>query len=69
MGKAFIVPSYLGSPQPKKLADYAGPAHTAIEANGGWFIVCGLPAYTFDGISERMIFIESASVKQAMAAY
>ena len=41
MGKAFIVSSYLGSPQPERLAEYADPARTAIEANGGRFIVRG----------------------------
>ena len=41
MDKAFIVPSYLGSPQPGKPAEYGDPARTAIEANGGRFIVCG----------------------------
>ena len=41
MGKAFIVSSYLKKPQPERLAEYAGPVRTAIEANGGRFIVCG----------------------------
>ena len=70
MGKAFIISSYLGSPQPERLAEYADPARTAIEANGGRFIVRGLPAHTYeDGLSERTIIIEFASVEQAMAAY
>ena len=70
MGKAFVVPSYLGSPQPYRLAEYADPARTAIEVNGGRFIVCGLPARTCeDGPSERTIIIEFASVEQEMAAY
>ena len=46
MGKAFIVSSYRGSPQPERLAEYAGPARKAFEANGGRFIVRGLPALT-----------------------
>lgn len=46
MGKAFIVSSYRGSPQLERLAEYADPARTAIEANGGRFIVRGLPAHT-----------------------
>ena len=58
MGKAFIVPSYLESPQPEKLAEYAGPARTAIEVNGGRFIVLRLPAQTYkDGLSERTILL------------
>ena len=70
MGKAFIVSSYRGSPQPERLAEYAAPARTAIEANGGRFIVRGLPAHTYeDGLSERTIIIEFESVEQAMAAY
>ena len=70
MGKAFIISSYLGSPQPERLAEYAGPARKAIEVNGGRFIVRGLPAHTYeDGLRERTIIIEFASVEQAMAAY
>ena len=70
MDKAFIVPSYLESPQPEKLAEYAGPARTAIEVNGGKSIVCGLPARTCEyGLSERTIIIEFASVEKEMAAY
>ena len=70
MGKAFILPSYLGSPQPERLAEYAGSARTAIEANGGRFIVRCLSAHTYeDGLSERTIIVEFASVEQAMAAY
>ena len=66
MGKAFIVSSYRGSPQPERLAEYAGPARKAFEANGGRFIVRGLPAHTYeDGLSERTIIIEFASVEQA----
>ena len=70
MGKAFIVSSYRGSPQPERLGEYAGPALKAFEANGGRFIVRGLPAHTYeDGLSERTIIIEFGSVEQAMAAY
>ena len=70
MGKAFIVSSYRGSPQPERLTEYAGPARKAFEANGGRFIVSGLPAHTYeDGLSERTIIIEFASVEKAMAAY
>ena len=70
MGKAFIISSYLGSPEPEKLAEYAGPARAAIEANGGRFIVRGMPAHIYeDGRSERTIVIEFSSVEQAMGAY
>ena len=70
MGKAFIGSSYLGSPQPERLAEYANLARTAIEVNGGRFIVHGLPAQTHeDGLSERTIIIQFASVDRAMAAY
>ena len=70
MGKAFIVPPYLRSPQPERFAEYAGPARTAIEANGGRFVVRGLSAHTYEnGLSERAIIIEFASVEQVMAAY
>ena len=69
MGKAFIISSYLGSPQPERLAEYADPARTAIEANGGRFIVRGLFAHIYeDGLSERTIITEFASFEQAMAA-
>ena len=70
MGKAFIVSSYRGSPQPERLAEYAGPARKAFEANGGRFIVRSLPVHTYeDGLSKRTIIIEFASVEKAMAAY
>ena len=70
MGKAFIVSSYHESPQPERLAKYAGPARIASEANGGQFIVRGLSAHIYeDGLGERMIISEFVSVEQAMAAY
>ena len=66
MDKAFIVPSYLGSPQPERFAEYAGPARTAIKANGGQFIVRGPSAHIYeDGLSERTIIVEFVSVEQA----
>ena len=66
MGKAFMVSLYFGLTQPDRLAEYADPVRTAIEANGGRFIVCGQPAHTYeDGLSERTIIIEFASVEQA----
>ena len=69
MGKAFIVSSYHESPQPERPAEYGGPARKAIEANGGRLIVRGLFAQIYeDGLSERTIIIEFASVEQAMAA-
>ena len=70
MDSASIVPSYLGSPKPERLAEYADPARKAIVVNGGRFIVCSLSARTCeDGPSERTIIIEFASVEQKMAAY
>ena len=70
MGKAFIISSYLGSPEPERLAEYANPSRKAIESNGGRFIVRGMPAHTYEeGRNERTIIIEFASVKEAMAAY
>ena len=70
MGKAFIVLSYLRSPQPERLVEYAGPARTAIEANGGRFIVRGLPVNTYkDSLNKHIIIIEIATVEQIMAAY
>ena len=69
MGKAFIVSSYHESPQLESLAEYGGPARKAIEANGGRLIVRGFFAQIYeDGLSERTIVIEFASVEQAMAA-
>ena len=69
MGKAFIFSSYHGSPQLERLAEYGGPARKAIEANGGRLIARGLFAQIYkDGLSERTIIIEFASVEQAIAA-
>ena len=65
MGKAFIVSSYRGSPQPERLAEYAGPARKAFEANGGRFIVRGLPAHTYeDGLSEARLLLNSRVLKR-----
>ena len=70
MGAAFIISLYIGSPKPESLDEYAGPAREAFEANGGQFLLRGLPAHTYeDGLSERTIIIEFASVEEAMAAY
>ena len=70
MGKAFIVSSYHDSPQLERLAKYADPARTAIEAKGSRFFLRGLPAHTYeDGLSERTIIIEFASFELAMATY
>ena len=70
MGIAFICSSYLGSPQPERLATYAHPVRTAIEAKGGQFNARRLPAQTYEGgLSERTIIIEFASIKQMIAAY
>ena len=70
MGKAFIVSSCLGSPQPERPAEYAGPARTAIEANDVRFMFCGLPAHIYeDGLSERRILVEFVIVEQVMAAW
>jgi len=70
MGKAFIVYSFLGSPQPERLAEYAGLARKAVEANSGRFIVRGLPAQTYeDSLSECTIIIEFVSFEKTMAAY
>ena len=69
MGKAFIVSSHLKKPQPERFAEYADLVRTAIEANGGRFIVRGLFAHIYeDSFSERTIITEFASVEQAMAA-
>ena len=52
-----------------RLAEYVGLARKAIEANGGRLIVRGLFAQSYkDGLSERTIIIEFASVEQAIAA-
>ena len=70
MARAFIISSYLGQPAAENLAEYAGPARKAIEANGGRFIVRGMPVHTYEqGRAERTIVIAFDSVEQAMAAY
>ena len=70
IGAAFIIPLYLGSPEPERLDEYADPARTAIEAKSGRFIVCGLPAHTYkNGLSENTIIIQFPSVEKAMATY
>ena len=67
MEKSFIISSYLGSPEPERLAEYADSARAVIEGNGGRFAIRGKPTHTYqDGRNEGTIV---SSAEQAVAAY
>jgi uncharacterized protein (DUF1330 family) len=70
MAKAYWITCYRSVRDPQALAAYAKLAGPAIEAGGGRFLVRGLPARVYEnGISERTIVIEFASLAQALATH
>jgi uncharacterized protein (DUF1330 family) len=70
MAKAYWITCYRKITHPEKLAAYAKIAGPAIEAGGGRFIARAAAAQVYeDGIAERTVIIEFASVAQAVAVY
>jgi uncharacterized protein (DUF1330 family) len=70
MAKAYWITLYRSVRDPQALAAYARLAGPAIEAGGGRFLVRGLPARVYEnGISDRTIVIEFASLAQALATH
>ena len=70
MAKAYWIACYREISDPDKLAAYAGPARSAIEAGGGRILARGVAAQAFeDGKLERTVLIEFDSVDQAIAVH
>lgn len=66
MAKAYWINTYRSINDPAKLAAYASIAGPVIEAAGGTFLACGLPAQAYElGIIECTTLIESESVGAA----
>jgi len=69
MGKAFKIATFLSFSEPERLAEYAGPSRTSIEANGSRLMVRGLSPHGYEnGRSERANIIEFFNVGQVMGA-
>jgi len=70
MAKAYWITTYRAVHDPQALAAYARLALPALTAAGGRFLVRGLPARTYEnGLNERTVVIEFASVAAAIAAH
>ena len=70
MAKAYWITAYHSISNPDALAAYAKLAAPASTAAGGRFLARGLPAKTMEqGLMQRTVLIEFASVEQAVAAY
>lgn len=70
MPKAYMVVTYRSISNPDALAAYAKIAGPAVHAQGGKFLVRGMPVKVYEqGIKERTVVTEFPSVAQAIAAY
>jgi uncharacterized protein (DUF1330 family) len=70
MAKAYWVVTYRKIKNQDKLAAYAKLAGPAIQAQGGKFIVRGMPSKTLEaGLNERTVVSEWESLDKAVAAY
>lgn len=70
MAKAYMVVTYRSLSDPAALDAYAKLAGPAVQAQGGRFLVRGMPAKTYEaGMKERTVVVEFDSVEKAMAAY
>ena len=70
MPKGYWITTYRAINNADKLAAYAKLAGPAIEQFGGRYLVRGNPAKTFEnGLMQRIVVSEFASVEQAIAAH
>jgi uncharacterized protein (DUF1330 family) len=70
MAKAYWISAYRSIRNPEALAAYAKLAGPALQGAGGRFLARGLPARVFEnGLPQRTVLIEFASVAQAIAAH
>ena len=70
MPKAYWISAYRSIRNPDALAAYAKLALPALQSAGGRFLARGAPAKVYEqGVSERTVLIEFASVAAAIAAH
>ena len=70
MPKAYWISAYRSIRNPDALAAYAKLALPALQNAGGRFLARGAPAKVYEqGVSERTVLIEFASVAAAIAAH
>jgi uncharacterized protein (DUF1330 family) len=70
MAKAYWVVTYRNIKNQDKLAAYAKLAGPAIQAQGGKFIVRGMPSKVLEGgLNQRTVVSEWESLDKAIAAY
>jgi uncharacterized protein (DUF1330 family) len=70
MAKAYWISAYRSVRDAAALAAYAKLAGPALEAAGGRFLARGLPARVYEnGLEERIVVLEFASLAQAIAAH
>lgn len=70
MPKAYMIVQYQSVAKPDKIADYAKLAGSAVAAQGGRFLVRGVPAKTYEaGKNARTVVVEFPSLEKARAAY
>jgi len=70
MAKAYWISAYRSIRDPEALAAYAKLAGPALQAAGGRFLARGLPARVYEnGLDQRTVLVEFASLAQAVAAH
>jgi uncharacterized protein (DUF1330 family) len=70
LAKAYWISAYRAVRDPQALAAYAKIAAPALQAAGGRFLARGLPARVYEnGLEQRIVILEFASVAQALAAH
>ncbi|HTT43029.1 MAG TPA: DUF1330 domain-containing protein [Steroidobacteraceae bacterium] len=70
MAKAYWISAYRAVRDPAALAAYAKLAGPALQAAGGRFLARALPARVYEnGLEQRIVILEFASVAQAIAAH
>ena len=70
MAKAYWISAYRSIRDPQALAAYAKLAGPALQAAGGRFLARGLPARVYEnGLDQRTVLLEFASLAQAIAAH
>jgi len=70
MAKAYWISAYRSVRDPQALAAYAKLAGPALQAAGGRFLARALPSRVYEnGLNQRTVILEFASVAQATAAH
>jgi len=70
MAKGYWITCYRSISNPDVLSEYGRLAGPEIQARGGRFVVRSIPVKTYEqGLNQRTVVIEFASVEDAVAAY